>query len=256
MDLTLDYANADFIPDGAAYPARWATAAAAFRAAHPPQILPYGPGERQGLDLFRPAGAPEGLMVFVHGGYWRAFDRSLWSHLAAGALTRGWAVAMPSHDLCPAVRIGQITAQIRAAVVCAAGEVAGPLVLTGHSAGGQLVARMACADVALPVIGRVRRVVPISPLANLAPLMATAMNADLRIDAPEAAAESPMLHPRPLVPVTVRVGGAERPVFLDQARWLGRAWNAPVVVEKGRHHFDIVEGLGDAGSDLMEALLG
>lgn len=256
MDLTRDYANADFIPDGAGYPARWAAAAAAFRALHPPRLLSYGPGARECIDLFLPAGPMAGLLVFVHGGYWRAFGRADWSHLAAGPLARGWAVALPSHDLCPAVRIGQITRQVRAAVLRAAEAVPGPLVLAGHSAGGHLVARMACADIALPVLGRVRRVVPISPLSNLAPLMATAMNADLHIDPPEAAAESPLLHPRPAVPVSIRVGGAERPAFLDQARWLGRAWDAPVVVEPGRHHFDIVAGMAAGGSDLTEALLG
>jgi len=256
MDLTQDYTNADFIPDGAGYPARWAAAAAAFRAAHPPHVLAYGGGERQALDLFLPAAAPVGVLVFVHGGYWRAFDRSLWSHLAAGPLARGWAVAMPSYDLCPAVRIGQITRQVRAAVTCAAGLVAGPLVLTGHSAGGHLAARMACADIALPVLARVRRVVPISGIANLAPLMATAMNADLRIDPAEAAAESPLLHPRPIVPVTVWVGGAERPVFLDQARWLARGWGAPLVIAPERHHFDVIQALEQADSALTEALLG
>jgi arylformamidase len=33
-------------------------------------------------DLFLPEGTPAGLAVFVHGGYWKAFDRSVWSHLA------------------------------------------------------------------------------------------------------------------------------------------------------------------------------
>ena len=71
MDLTQDYTNADFIPDGAGYPARWAAAAEAFRAVHPPQVLAYGGGERQALDLFLPTAAPVGVLVFVHGGYWR-----------------------------------------------------------------------------------------------------------------------------------------------------------------------------------------
>jgi arylformamidase len=45
------------------------------------------------------------------------------------------------------------------------------------------------------------------------------MNADLRIDAAEARAESPLhMTLRHAAPVTVWVGGAERPVFLDP-RW-------------------------------------
>lgn len=256
MDLSDAYANAAHIPGGAEYPARWAAQAAAFRHRHPPQVMAYGPGPREGIDLFRPRGTARGVIVFVHGGYWRAFHRHDWSHLAAGPLAQGWAVAMPSYDLCPAVRIGQITRQVRAAVLAAAGMVAGPIVLTGHSAGGHLAARMVCADIALPVLDRVARVIPVSPLSNLAPLMSTAMNADLQIDPAEAAAESPMLHPRPAVPVTVWVGGAERPAFLGQARWLARAWGAGLVEEPLRHHFDVVDGIADPAHPLCAALCG
>lgn len=255
MDMTEEYANAAFIPGGTEYPDRWAAKAAAFRALNPPLTVAYGSGPREVFHMFLPVKAPLGLLVFVHGGYWKAFDKDLWSQLAAGALARGWAVAIPSYDLCPQVRISDITRQVRDAITGAAGLVPGPIILTGHSAGGHLVARAVCADLALPDIKRVRQVVAISPLSNLAPLMATAMNATLGIDAPEAAAESPVLHPRPAVPVTVWVGGAERPAFLDQARWLSRAWDAPLVVDAGRHHFDVIEGLEQADSPLIRCLL-
>ena len=56
--------------------------------------ITYGPHPRQRIDLFLPEAAPRGL-VYVHGGYWRAFEPRTWSHLAGGALVRGWAVAMP-----------------------------------------------------------------------------------------------------------------------------------------------------------------
>jgi arylformamidase len=245
--MTEAYQNAAFIPDGMTYPARWAADAAAFRAKHPPETIPYGPTDRQALDLFRPAD-PRGLLVFIHGGYWKQFHRHDWSHLAAGALARGWAVAMPSYDLCPAVRIADITRQMRAALQTAMAHIPGPTVLTGHSAGGHLTARLA----ATPGLSRA---VPISPLSNLAPLMATDMNATLRIDGPEAAAESPMLHPRPSTPTHIWVGADERPAFLDQARWLATAWKAPLTVAPGQHHFNVIDGLADAGSPLMTALL-
>jgi len=58
------------------------------------------------------------------------------------------------------------------------------------------------------------------------------------------------------VPVTVWVGGDERPVFLDQAGWLAEAWNAELVIDKGRHHFDVIDGLADPDSAMMLALLG
>ena len=255
-DLSDAYANSAHIPDGASYPDRWATAARAFRAAHPPEDLAYGDHPRERLHLFRPEGTPRGLAVVVHGGYWMAFSASDFSHLAAGPLARGWAVAMPSYPLCPEVGVGAIARACARAVERAAREVAGPIHLTGHSAGGHVVARLACADVALAVRDRLARVVPISPLANLRPLMQTGMNATLRLSEAEAVAESPMLRPKPQVPVTVWVGESERPAFRDQALWLSRAWDAPLVVDPGRHHFDVIAGLEEPDSPLTRAVVG
>lgn len=256
------YQNAKYIQGGDAFPPRWAAASAAFRGALGSRARPglrYGPASAEWFDLFLPEEAPEGLVVFVHGGYWLRFSPHDFSHLATGALGRGWAVAMPAYTLAPAARIGGMTRQIAAAVAAAAEEVAGPVVVTGHSAGGHLAARMACADVSLPgsVLDRLARIVPISPLADLRPLRETAMNADLRLDPAEALAESPALLPRRPGPrVHVWVGGAERPAFLDQARRLGNAWACPVTVEPGRHHFDVIEGLERPDTPLMRVLLG
>lgn len=221
--------------------------------------LAYGVGERHWFDLFLPEGDPRGLVLFIHGGYWLAFGPRDFSHLAAGPVAAGWAVAMPAYTLAPAASLPEMTAEIRGALGAAAERIAGPIVVTGHSAGGHLSARMATADIGLPgeVVERIARVVPISPLSDLRPLMETAMNRDLRIDAAMARAESPaLLQPRPGVPVHVWVGGIERPRFLDQARRLGNAWSCPVTVEPDRHHFNVIEGLEVVDSPLMTALLG
>ncbi|MCU0803299.1 MAG: alpha/beta hydrolase [Rhodobacteraceae bacterium] len=248
----LAYSNGAFIPGGAEYPARWQAKAAAFReslGARAVCDISYAPA--QAYDLFLPDGPPKGVLVFVHGGYWLAFGRRDWSHLAAGALARGWACAMPGYTLAPAARIADMTREIAAAVMAIAARVPGPVVVTGHSAGGHLAARMGC----MP--GPVRRVVPISPLSDLGPLMGTAMNAKLRLDAAEVAAESPaLLALRADVQAHVWVGGQERPAFLWQARTLSEAWHCPWTVAPGQHHFDVIDGLEDAASPLMQACLG
>jgi hypothetical protein len=83
------------------------------------------------------------------------------------------------------------------------------------------------------------------------------MNAVLRIDEAIARSESPvLLAPRNGVKVHVWVGGAERPAYLDQARRLGNAWACPVTVDPGRHHFDVIEGLEQPDSALMQVLIG
>lgn len=254
-DLSRDYQNSAFIPDGDAYYPRWQAEAAAFRARMTERTtlnIPYGPGARQAFDLFHPEASPKGLLVFVHGGYWLACDRADYSHLAAGALARGWACAIPSYTLAPEGRIAAMTQEVAQAVRAAAARISGPVVVTGHSAGGHLSARMGCADLDLPVA----RVVPISPLADLAPLMQTDMNTDLHIDIPEAATESPArLALRPGTTAHVWVGGQERPAFLWHARTLSEEWNCPWTVAAGKHHFDVIDGLTTPDSDLMAACL-
>lgn len=256
------YQNLRHIPGGEAYAPRWAEKSSAFRAALGSRFcgaLRYGPGESDWFDLFLPSAAPEGLLIFLHGGYWLAFGPRDYSHLAAGAIARGWACALPAYALAPKARIGAMSRQIAAALPVIAAEVpAGPVVVTGHSAGGHLAARLANADLPLPdpVKDRLARIVPISPIADLRPLLETSMNATLGLTPAEARSESPALQPRrPGPEVRVWVGGAERPAFLDQARRLGNAFACPVTVEPDRHHFNVVEGLEDPGSPLMAALL-
>jgi acetyl esterase/lipase len=261
------YANAPHIPDGDRYPDRWARLAADFRSGLGRRLregLPYGAHPRQRFDLFLPEAEPRGLVVFVHGGFWRAFDRGTWSHLALGPLARGWAVAMPGYVLAPEARIAAITAMIADAVTAAAGEVAGPIRLAGHSAGGHLVARQICTDSRLPaaVLGRIDRVVTISGLHDLRPLLRLTLNETLRLGAAEARAESPaLLEPRPGAEVHVWVGDAERPEFIRQSTLLANIWtglDAEMTQEKEprRHHFDVIDGLLHPGSGLVTALTG
>lgn len=250
LDPERAYWNGAFIPGSEALPALWQAEAAAFRAGARMQDIAYGPHDRQRVDLFLPESTPRGLMVFVHGGYWLAFGRRDWSHFAGGALARGWAVAMPEYRLAPEVGLDAITADVRAAIAATRPHVPGPLVVTGHSAGGHLSARMGCADGPSDVA----RVVPISPLADLQPLRATEMQKDLGITDHIAASESPARLPL-TTQAHVWVGGAERPSFLWQARVLAEAWACPWTVDPGRHHFDVIGGLRDPASPLMAALL-
>jgi acetyl esterase/lipase len=257
MDMDLAYANGAFIKGAEDYLPRWQAKAAAFRAALGERAvlgLEYGPAPRNRFDLFLPEGQPTGCLTFIHGGYWMACDRADWSHLAAGALAQGWACAMPSYTLAPEARIRGMTAEIAAALVEITARTAGPMVVTGHSAGGHLSARMGCID--QPAL-RIRRVVPISPLSDLEPISRTEMQDKLHLDAAEIAAESPAhLVLRKGTQAHIWVGGQERPSFLWQARLLSENWDCDWTVAPGKHHFDVIDALEDPGSELIKVLLG
>lgn len=262
------YANAAHIPAAGTFPPKWAAAAGALR-----QELAsdgrseidraYGDAPREKLDLFFPNGAPAGLVVFVHGGFWKAFDKSSWSHLAAGSLARGWSVALPSYTLCPDASISRITQQIGAAISFASGIVSGPICLAGHSAGGHLVSRMNCTDTPLDeaVRNRLQHTISISGLHDLRPLMKTGMNEIFGLDLAEARAESAALcEPLDHARMTCWVGADERPEFLRQndllvQMWTGLAFDIRSVVEPGKHHFDVIGSLAEPDGALTTALL-
>ena len=262
------YANAPHIPGGDGYIARWEARGRDFRASMGARLregLRYGPHPRQYIDLFLPEGAPRGLVVYVHGGYWRAFDPKSWSHLAGGALARGWAVAMPGYVLAPEVRIAAIGPMIAEAAGVAAREVGGPIRLAGHSAGGHLVLRQVCADsrLAPEVLARLTGVLAISGLADLRPMLRLVLNETLRLDAAEAAAESPaLLEPLAGVPaIDVWVGADERPEFVRQSALIANVWTGlgadmRLAVEPRRNHFNVIDGLTHPGSGLVDALVG
>jgi len=262
------YANGAYIEAAADYPEKWARMAARYRQQMTAMRLAdldivYGESERQRLDIFRPEKDISGLVVFMHGGYWRAFDKSYWSHLATAATRRGWAVAVPSYDLVPTVSISEITRQTGAAIGKAASMINGSIRLTGHSAGGHLVTRMICRDSPLlPALRqRIDRVVSISGLHDMRPLLKTEMNHDFRMQEAEAIAESAALNqPVENVELVCWVGADERPEFVRQSELLANIWTGFGIKTEfhrapGQHHFDVIDGLEDPQSELSEALL-
>jgi acetyl esterase/lipase len=261
------YANGPHIVGGDTWAARYASHAAAFRAALPAARQRLGlryadASPRQIFDLFLPEGEPRGLVVFLHGGYWLRNDGSMWSQLSAGPLARGCAMAIPTYRLAPEARITEIGVEIAAAVTAAAALVAGPITLAGHSAGGQLVTRLMASGspLAPQTQERVSRVVSIAGVHDLRPLLRTAMKAPLRLDEDEARRESPvLLEPVAGVNLVAWVGGAERAEFRRQNALLANIWTglgaATCAYEApDKHHFSVVEELAEPGSGLTEAV--
>ena len=256
------YANAPYIEGADAIAAAWPDRSAALHARHAPETHAYGDADRQVFDLYRPAGPALGLAVFVHGGYWQRFSGRDFAFVAEGALEAGFAVAMPTYTLAPAASVAGITGEIRQAITMAAGLIDGPVHLAGHSAGGHLVTRMVCADgLAAPFADRVARVLSISGVHDLRPLLRTAMAGPLGLTDALAEAESPaLMRPATRAGIACVVGADERPEFLRQTDLLANIWTGlgadiRAIHMPGRHHFDIIDDLADRASALSRLWL-
>ena len=266
------YNNRAAVPDHPRWLAHYPEASAEARAALAPQLdLRYGPAPKQTLDLFLPSGRARGTFVFLHGGYWRAFDKSDFSFVATSFVAQGVAVAVVNYDLCPDVSIAAIVDECRRAVSwvvregAAHGAHPGRIVVGGHSAGGHLTAMLFATDWSShglaehPIAGGVS----VSGVHDLAPMVQFSYNADLKLDDAEAARQSPvLLAPRTRAPLVLAAGADETSEFVRQTRILWDAWpqnrpggaNGPMLIA-GRNHFNVVVDFADATSELTRATL-
>jgi arylformamidase len=227
VNYEVEYNNRVRVPENPAIMAGWARDAAAYRARHAPRAIAYGPGARNTIDFF--SGDNQGpVVVFIHGGYWQAFDGSSFSHLACGLNAHGVDVAIPSYDLCPGVGVDDIIAQMRIAARELA-RLGRPLVICGHSAGGHLAACMLATD--WPVIDAslpaelVVAAYAISGLFDLGPLVETSINKALRLDAATARAASPLFWKAPRRgSLDAVVGENESAEYFRQSRTIVERW--------------------------------
>jgi arylformamidase len=74
--------------------------------------VPYGPSEAEKMDVFRAQGKSRGLLMYIHGGYWRSLDKKRFSFVAPALAKAGITVAVPDYALCPAVQVEDIVMQM------------------------------------------------------------------------------------------------------------------------------------------------
>jgi arylformamidase len=212
-----------------------------------------------------PGEGPSPLLVFVHGGYWQALSAATSLQPAAGALAEGWSYAAVEYTIAPAGDLPCMVAECAAALADLAS--CGPwreVVVAGHSAGAHLVAMVAVN--AVPPL-TVDRLVLLSGIYDLRPLVHTSVNEPLGLDEMSAAALSPAL--LPLVPMPVESmpstmvawGDNDTDAFRRQGReFAARLGATPATVSAaevvGRHHFDIVDDLVDRASAVGAFALG
>lgn len=190
----------------------------------------YGPHPLERMDLLRAAPQPRGIMVWYHGGLWRARDRADFHFLADGFARLGLATIAVGYPKVPEVPLRRIVdAAINAfdgsAALLADRDLSGlPVFVGGHSAGAHLAAMTALARPE-----KVAGLLALSGLYDLEPVRHSFANADLRLDATEAEAMSPLRQvagSRALPGAVFLSGSEETEEFHRQATAMAQAWQS------------------------------
>lgn len=247
------------VSDSAQITAASASASATLRSQRSKHLdLAYGPGERNKWDLFPGDNPKAPCLVFIHGGYWQGSGREGNSCRAEGVLARGWSAALPGYTLAPAATLTQIVREVRSSLDWLAAQgsahgIAGPVIISGHSAGGHLAALML--DHPSVTAGLAS-----AGIFELGPIRDTYLNDRLKLTDEEITGLSPLRLPSVRKPLAITYGTAELPALVRNSReyHAHRAQShcpGQLIPVPNANHFTILEEIRSPNGILTRAVM-
>jgi len=233
--------------------------------------LSYGNDPDQTLDLFFANGSSKGtgdrpVHVFFHGGYWKALHKDDFSYVANCLSDSDGICAVVNYSLIPSVTLDQLVHQCQQSLLWLwhnVGNYGGDpemLTISGHSAGGHLVARMIATDwskhdVEVPA-NLIKGGVSLSGIFDLEPIRLSFLNAELGLDETSSRRHSPIhLFNRGNSELLCFFGEHEGDEYRSQSETIAGKW--PVTeaqMLEGHDHFTIVRELHQAESAVAIAV--
>ena len=246
--------------------ARYGAASAAARERlGPPERFAYGPGPREGLDVFSTSVPKAPIVLFVHGGAWRtgmAHDHAFPAPYITGS---GAHYVVPDFDWVQD-RGGDLLAvadQIRRAVEWTLANAArfdgdpARVYLVGHSSGAHMAAVILMTE---DLADRFRGALLVSGIYDLAAPRGSARSAYVAFTDEMERVLSPARHVSCVrAPLVLAHGDCESPEFVRQTRdfhaGLAAAGKpARLLAAAGRNHFEVLESLAAPEGLLGRAL--
>ena len=235
-----------------------------------PRRVAYGPAPIEQLDIYATARAGAPVMVFLHGGAWRAGDARSQAFAAEMFVNAGVHFVAPDFGLVMDIGLDGMVAQVRRAVAWMAANAASfggdptRIYVGGHSSGSHLAANVLVTDWAkdfgLPA-DLIKGGLCTSGMYDLKPVRLSARSSYVKFDDRIEHELSPIRHlARLRCPVVVAYGTKDSPEFQRQSREWAEALRAlgrlhALVVGEGMNHFELPETLADPSSPLGRTVL-
>mgnify|MGYP006141640487 FL=1 len=200
---------------------------------------------------YHPTGSDAPIIINIHGGYWRALDKSAMQHHMADLLRSGFSTANLNYPLCPEISLTDIVGSLERAldklVELVARDTPDPkFILFGHSAGAHLAAHLSHHP---HLQDRLVGIVALTGIYETEVVRHIAVNDDIRMTPQEAErwcviTNLPVVGPQ----YYIVVGGDEPSGWIDQSWQLAdalskRGERLKFRVVQAANHFDLVDKL-------------
>lgn len=232
------------------------------------ESVAYGKDANERLDIYQAIGERVPVMVFLHGGDWRALSKDDSGFAAPAFVATGVIFVALDFTLVPTTTLPAMGTQVRRALhwlwlnVAAHGGDPTRIHIAGHSSGANLVGQLLMTDWAKDFdapADLVKSAAFISGLGDLEPVRLSFRNAQLGLT-PEVVAQVSLLRRAAMAdcPLLVAVGANETADYRLQSRevaadWTAQGKHAELFELAGRHHFDAVLEWADPSSALFRA---
>ncbi|MBW1297904.1 alpha/beta hydrolase [Aquimarina litoralis] len=225
----------------------------------------YGGKPLQALDIFPSSTRNSPIVVFIHGGYWRALDKNSYSFIAEPFIENNLTTCIINYRLIPSVNMEKVLNDVVDAVNWIKKEAlryngnSSEIILCGHSAGGHLALMTYLMSENLR--SSIKLVCSLSGIFDLAPIKNSYLNEVLQLDESDIEKYSVTNNNLSEIkcPVLLSVGSKETDFFIEQSKnlYIENNEKAPIEYYEYPHlnHYQIVHKLGKENSYLVDYIL-
>ena len=232
--------------------------------------IKYGSSPLQKLDVFfkkNTFNLP--IHIFIHGGYWRALDKSYHTHMAKPFIENDICFFNINYDLCPKVKLTNIRNQIIKCILWIYNNAQkfnankNNIVLSGHSAGAHLASLMLNIDWKKYGVDNsfLKGVALISGIYETELVLNLNINKEIGLSLAEAKKNNPFrLTPKLIVPTIISYGENEPNLWKKQSiNYLNflnqKGFKCKKISCKNNNHFSLIDTLSDHNHKLVKEMI-